>query len=129
MLDGDAHDARLTRTLFHNVSLSDVRIVEFPFESPEVFNFFQHDYAPGGAMEQASLVAPEATLHTAPNIMSYLNGIFATVEMGISSCHGGFGTGLIGVVRNDRLGVTDCDTAVDLVSPHTFGTLAYTPGG
>ena len=41
-----------------------------PYSSPTVFNFFQHDYAPGGPVEQASLVAPEAALYTAPNIMA-----------------------------------------------------------
>jgi hypothetical protein len=47
--------------------------------APRSFNFFQHDYAPGGPVEQASLVAPEASMYTAPNIISYLNGVFATV--------------------------------------------------
>lgn len=56
------------------------RVIEFPFESPTVFSFFQHDYTAGGAVEQASLVAPEASMYTAPNIMLYLNGMFAPVS-------------------------------------------------
>ena len=107
------------------LSLSVGRIVEFPFEAPTVFNFFQHDYAPAGAVEQASLVAPEASMYTAPNIMAYLNGMFATVEMGISSCYGGFGVG--SHLLNDN--VTGCSSAGSLISPATFGRLAYTPGG
>ena len=109
------------------LSLQDTRIVQFPFESPTVFSFFQHDYAPGGAVEQASLVAPEASIYTAPNIMLHLNGTFATVEMGISTCYGGFGTGLGGYMPDDH--VTSCSSAADLVSPATFGRLAHTPGG
>lgn len=59
--------------------------------SPSVFNFYQPDYSPSGALGDAGLYAPEAGLATAPRIMGLLNGLSSLVDYGLSACASGFG--------------------------------------
>ena len=50
----------------------DHKIGQAPFEYPSVFNFYLPEFAPEGAVADAGLVAPEAQLATAPNLVGYL---------------------------------------------------------
>mmetsp|Transcript_33582 Transcript_33582/g.88182 ORF Transcript_33582/g.88182 Transcript_33582/m.88182 type:complete len:1943 (+) Transcript_33582:766-6594(+) len=65
------------------------RVGQYPFEAESVFNFFQYDFAPEGAVSQASLVAPEAISLTAPDVIALVNGLSSSVRFGLSSCDGG----------------------------------------
>ena len=60
-------------------------------KSPSVFNFYQPDYSPSGALSDAGLYAPEAGLATAPLIIGLLNGLSSLVDYGLSNCASGFG--------------------------------------
>ena len=62
---------------------------QFPFEAPTVFNFFQADYAPSGAVANRGLVSPEAQILTAPNLIAFLNGAVSLFKWGFSSCDNG----------------------------------------
>ena len=66
-------------------------ISQKPHESPNVFSFFLPDYTPSGAIKDASLVSPEAQVHTTPTLVSFLNGIISLVDLGLTKCYGGFG--------------------------------------
>jgi cullin-associated NEDD8-dissociated protein 1 len=61
---------------------------------PSVFNFYLPEYRPAGPVGEASLVAPEAQLATAPNLVGYLNGVHSLVEYGLTSCFRGFGSSM-----------------------------------
>ena len=50
------------------------------FSSPSVFNFFQSDYQPIGAIEDANKVAPEFQITNTQTITGYLNGLNEWVE-------------------------------------------------
>ena len=60
-------------------------------KSPSVFNFYQHDFSPSGALADAGLYAPEAGLATTPFLIGLLNGLVSLVDHGLSSCWYGFG--------------------------------------
>ena len=62
-------------------------------KSPSVFNFYQPDFSPSGALAAAGLYAPEAGLATAPFLIGLLNGLVSLVDLGLSSCSYGFGQG------------------------------------
>ena len=62
-------------------------------KSPSVFNFYQPDFSPSGALAAAGLYAPEAGLATAPFLIGLLNGLVLLVDQGLSSCSYGFGQG------------------------------------
>ena len=82
-----------------------LRIGQEPYGAPDVFSFFQPDYAPAGVLESAGLVAPESGLITGDKVTSLLDGLFTTVKFGLTSCNGGFGDALMGCP--DKEGVTD----------------------
>ena len=67
------------------------RIGQFPYEAPSVFNFFQYDYQPDGLLKDAGLVAPEAGLLTAPNIIAFVNAVQSIVKWGLTDCDSGIG--------------------------------------
>lgn len=50
-----------------------------PMGSPSVFNFFQPDHQPIGAIENANLVAPEFQLMDAQKIKEWVNGLYKFV--------------------------------------------------
>ena len=54
-----------------------------------MFNFFQADYAPSGAVANRGLVSPEAQILTAPNLIAFLNGAVSLFKWGFSSCDNG----------------------------------------
>ena len=60
-------------------------------KSPSVFNFYQPDFSPSGALADAGLYAPEAGLATSPFLIGLLNGLVSLVDYGLSSCWDGFG--------------------------------------
>ncbi|MFZ1561900.1 MAG: DUF1800 family protein [Saprospiraceae bacterium] len=53
-----------------------------PLTSPSVFNFFQQDYQPIGAVEEAGLVAPEFQITDAQTIAGFINGLYRWVING-----------------------------------------------
>ncbi len=53
-----------------------------PLTSPSVFNFFQQDYQPIGAVEEAGLVAPEFQITDAQTIAGFINGLYRWVISG-----------------------------------------------
>ena len=66
-------------------------IGQSPFESPSVFSFFQPEFAPAGPVDAAGMVAPEAQVSIAPNIIGYLNGMTSLINHGLTCCARGFG--------------------------------------
>ena len=62
-----------------------------PFRSPSVFGFYLPDYKSEGALSRAGLVSPEAQLATAPNLISFLNGMNSLIDYGLTNCFDGFG--------------------------------------
>jgi hypothetical protein len=74
-----------------------------PYHAPGVFSYFKPEYIPPGPIGVAGLVSPETQILTAPNIMSYLNGVKSLFEYrSLTSCRGGFSF----VVFSNE----DCDT-------------------
>jgi len=65
----------------HRNVLRDVyeAIEQTPFSSPSVFNFFQSDYQPIGAIEQAGLSAPEFQITNSVTITGYINGLYTWI--------------------------------------------------
>lgn len=107
ILDRDPTHGALREPLLKTVSLErslelviqpEVRLIfeknlidQGPFGAPSVFNFFQTDFQPRGAVENARLVEPVAQILTAPNIMGYLSTVFGLTKFGLTSCFGGAG--------------------------------------
>ena len=94
--------------------------------SPSVFNFYQPDFSPGGALADAGLYAPEADLATAPFLIGLLNGLVSLVDLGLTSCSKGFGpyrTPLDGWARMCFLGKDP------LSIDWSEGRLEFTPQG
>lgn len=58
---------------------------------PNVFSFFLPEYQPPGHIKAAMITAPEAQVMTGPNLISLLNGFFSLVDLGLTTCYGGFG--------------------------------------
>lgn len=52
-----------------------MQVDQRPLSSPSVFNFFQSDYAPIGAIEDEGLVAPEFQIASTQTIAGYMNGL------------------------------------------------------
>ncbi len=48
-------------------------VKQHPLSAPSVFNFFQSDYAPHGAIEKKKLVAPEFQMMNAATSIAYVN--------------------------------------------------------
>jgi uncharacterized protein (DUF1501 family)/uncharacterized protein (DUF1800 family) len=85
-----------------------------PFRSPSVFGFYLPEFQPAGKVSNEGLVAPQAQLATTPNIVGFLNGATSLVDIGLSSCDGGFGT---------YYGRSSCGD----VNNRFDGNLTYTP--
>ena len=107
------------------MNLKDV-VGEFPYRAPSVFNFFQQDYQPDGALKMASLVAPEALALSGPNIVNYMNGMFSSIQFGLTSCFGGFGKGFRQTEDRPQCAYLRPDNASQY---YELGGLSYTPGG
>ncbi len=66
------------------------RIGQMPHSIPNVFSYFQPDYA-SGKIKSASLFGPETQVLTSPTIVGFVNGMFSLVDLGLTNCYGGFG--------------------------------------
>ena len=77
----------------NQIALSELmpKIGQQAFESPSVFNFFSHSYAPHGPIRYSRLDAPEAEIATTPYYMGFLSGITGLIDHGLTFCLGGFG--------------------------------------
>ena len=112
-----------SRAVVKELSLLDLSntIGQMPHESPNVFSFFLPDYTPPGSIKDASLVGPEAQVHTTPTFVGFLNGIISMVDLGLTQCYGGFG----------ELTMLWCGWYQDQVnynsSLYSEGQLTYTP--
>ena len=67
-------------------------IGQSPYRSPSVFSFYRPEYAPSGAVQAASLVAPEAQLGVLPLVIGWLDGVHAMIFDGFSACGSTFFT-------------------------------------
>ena len=69
--DGVSSSGRYRNVLFPVYEL----LEQAPLSSPSVFNFFQSDFQPIGAIEDADRVAPEFQIANAQSIAGYINGL------------------------------------------------------
>jgi len=69
----------------------EARIGQMPHRAPSVFSFFLPEFSPTGPVAEASLVAPEAQLLTAPLIVSTYNALASFIQYGVTHCEGGLG--------------------------------------
>ena len=73
---GKAFDGASTGGRYRNVLFPVYDLIEqTPLSSPSVFNFFQSDFQPIGAIDEANRVAPEFQIANAQSIAGYLNGL------------------------------------------------------
>lgn len=100
------------------VGLQD-KIGQEPHSSPNVFSFFQPEYAAPGHITVGGLSSPEGQVMSGPRIISFLNGVISLVDLGLTSCYSGFGSD-----TSLRCRETDFDPNND---QYTRGKLAYTP--
>jgi hypothetical protein len=73
------------------------KIGQFAFQSPSVFNFYLPEFTPAGPVQEAGLVAPEAQIATAPNLIGYLNGVTSLIDNGTSM---GFASSVTSLVES-----------------------------
>ena len=60
--------------LFYNSAWEqEIRLGQYPFASPSVFNFFSPDFKPLGPLEQAQVTAPEFQIMTSVTTVSVVN--------------------------------------------------------
>jgi uncharacterized protein (DUF1800 family) len=59
-------------------------ILQAPYESPSVFNFYRPDYAPNGAIGDASLNAPEFQIHNDVSALQLSNALITLIVHGIA---------------------------------------------
>ncbi|MFL2833284.1 MAG: DUF1800 family protein [Coraliomargaritaceae bacterium] len=60
------------------------KILQAPYESPSVFNFYQPDYAPNGVIADAALNAPEFQIHDDVSALQLSNALITLVVHGIA---------------------------------------------
>uniref|UniRef100_A0A7S1G156 DUF1501 domain-containing protein n=1 Tax=Corethron hystrix TaxID=216773 RepID=A0A7S1G156_9STRA len=94
--------------------------------APSVFSYFLYDFTPMGPLADASLVAPEAQVLTAPTMINAMNGMFSFIETGITDCFGGFG--FFQWFRWPRCPSTSANQWTDQIkSEVSYGMSAYEP--
>jgi len=110
-------------TLTNHVLLNGLeeRIGQQYLQSPSVFNFYLPEFTPAGPIAEAGLVAPEAELGTAPNVVGWMNGIVSLVNYGLTSCTSGFGS------NAGQSGSRSCNWQI--ASQSSDGHLTYAPQG
>ena len=74
-------------------------ILQAPYESPSVFNYYRPDYAPNGVIADASLNAPEFQIHNDVSALQLSNGLITLIVHGIAG-PGGNNYGNIGQRNN-----------------------------
>jgi hypothetical protein len=60
------------------------KILQAPYESPSVFNFYQPDYSPNGVIGNAALNAPEFQIHTDVSALQLSNALITLIVHGIA---------------------------------------------
>ena len=59
-------------------------ILQAPYESPSVFNYYRPDYAPSGIISDFSLNAPEFQIHNDVSSLQLANGIITLLTHGLA---------------------------------------------
>ena len=59
-------------------------ILQAPYESPSVFNYYRPDYAPNGVIGNAALNAPEFQIHTDVSALQLSNALITLIVHGIA---------------------------------------------
>jgi hypothetical protein len=59
-------------------------ILQAPYESPSVFNFYRPDYSPNGVIADAALNAPEFQIHNDVSALQLSNGLITLIVYGIA---------------------------------------------
>ena len=59
-------------------------ILQAPYESPSVFNFYRSDYAPNGPIGDAALNAPEFQIHNDVSALQLSNALITLIVYGIA---------------------------------------------
>ena len=59
-------------------------ILQAPYESPSVFNFYRPDYAPNGVIADAALNAPEFQIHNDVSALQLSNALITLIVHGIA---------------------------------------------
>ena len=60
-------------------------ILQAPYESPSVFNYYRPDYAPNGVISDAALNAPEFQIHNDVSALHLANALTTLIFHGIAS--------------------------------------------
>ena len=68
---------------FYFKDLHDI-ILQAPYESPSVFNFYRPDYAPNGVIGDAALNAPEFQIHNDVTALQLSNALITLIVHGIA---------------------------------------------
>jgi hypothetical protein len=77
-----------TRTYgWHNFNKLEDIILQAPYGSPSVFNFYRPDYGPNGAIADQSLSAPEFQINNDVSALQLFNAYYTLINFGIA---GGF---------------------------------------
>jgi uncharacterized protein (DUF1501 family) len=95
----------------HSASLVNVNIGalgQSPYGAPSVFGWFDYDYAPVGAIDNANLVAPEAKLINPTNIIKFINGAHSLIRFGLGNCDGGLARTGAGIGDSGKIDDSDC---------------------
>ena len=71
----------------------DLKIGQYAYSAPSIFNFYLPDHTPAGPAAKASLHAPEAEIMSTPFVIAYMNGVASLVDNGLTACEGGFAWG------------------------------------
>ena len=67
-------------------------ILQAPYESPSVFNYYRPDYAPNGVISDAALNAPEFQIHNDVSALQLANALNTLIVYGIAgNGNGNFG--------------------------------------
>jgi len=59
-------------------------ILQAPYESPSVFNYYRPDYAPNGTISESGLNAPEFQIHNDVSSLQLANGIITLLTHGLA---------------------------------------------
>ena len=86
-----------------------------PLTSPSVFNFFQRDYQPIGAVEEASKVAPVFQITNAQTVAGYLSGVWEWVLDNNPADEGQLFTGEVSTTYTNQISSFDFTAEKTLV--------------
>jgi cullin-associated NEDD8-dissociated protein 1 len=96
----------------------EAHVGQMAFFAPSVFGFYLPENRPQGPISAASIVSPEFELATSPLVISYLNAMTSLIDIGLSSCYGGF---------SERNSTDKCKGRLDEDRDRASGHLMYDP--